>query len=282
MITSIPFKPRAAMYSVPFAYDPPLERVMVVRASINGSAFLPFMLDTGCQDSLLLKESVARELGLIPEWLNPFRSHLGILTYRMNELNVKLYGLDVHGGPSMVAELPFALDANCNLLKTDRYAGIIGARMLDGMAVGFDFKHNMLTVCRGSDVQFLHSGWRSLPLLKHRSRALIDVAINEGEPYNAIIDTGSTITTAPESNLPLRSQHQSAKIVTLTSAFETDWVQLSEAKVGPFTCRDIRMFREMPGTRNVVGIDVLSRLRFGINFHQKLIYIPDAETESPA
>ncbi len=148
------------MVEVAFNFD---ERVPIFRATLNGTPFERFMLDTGAPGSFVR----ARHL---PE--------LELTAGEGNEVQVESFRVgDLELGPTalrILAERPGTLD------------GLIGVRELRSLCVTFDLERRVCRFARTS----VSEGVDTSPLELFRGRPLVPVRVG-AETLRCVLDTGS-------------------------------------------------------------------------------------------
>jgi len=162
---------------------------VVVRASINGSRPLPFIVDTGGHN--ILSSTVAASLGLTLEGRESTGGAGGarIESSRSMVGSVDIGGAKLVNQPFLVLPLPYpAIERG----KDDPIAGILGLQLFERAAVTIDYAQRRLVIAPPASTSGSASG--RLPIEFIDDTPLVNAAL-DGRPGLFFIDTGNASTT---------------------------------------------------------------------------------------
>lgn len=241
--------------------------IVLVKASINGTVPLPFILDTGATECLLTPQA-ANRAGLGPA------SGTG-------EKMARSVAVGEHTVPAMSFIIHDPLQAiSLRLDKGINYAGILGYPFLSKFAFSIDYQRKMLDlfggVASGTALKMPQAGIRVPFVLRDQ---LIHVAgmINGRGPVTFIVDTGSAeVLLLPQAAEKLR--------LTALSANRADGIcftTLKRISVGQATVTNIpaiihRLHREGTGALSydgILGYPFLSQFKTTFNYQDKVLIL---------
>jgi Periplasmic protease len=296
-------------YVLPFDFAPPARPLVVVRASLNGSEPLPFIVDTGVNRTLTLARWAASEAGDRSEG-KTFRvreaSEPCVLRL-VTEGSSGADGLRLNIAPAYVAEsaLPFE-DYPTPGRAPGRIAGIIGVTLFGAAAAEFDFDQHTLTLHVGGGPPPPRAAENGDKEPRGVSLALVPVAGTKmpflsavpGEGAAAVpllVDTGSTATVLPAKSLRAARGDRGHVLSSAETGFTTvagsanrrayllDYLPLrgaADTSVDSSTSVRVPLLTVLEGPdeeEGVLGLDVLARFRLWLDLPRgKIILYPRA------
>jgi membrane-associated protease RseP (regulator of RpoE activity) len=286
--------PNHKSMNVPFQFDHLTTPLVVIQVSIDGRPPLPFIFDSGFSYALTIDRQVAQRLGLtvddgpggvlngsIPVQTAPVLA--AVLQGSTPGDNVK-----VSLEQAIVADLSFMQDA----IPERHIAGIIGAGILQNMAVRFDFPTHLLTFYPASAGVSVTPHTVTLPLSENLSEGAFftNLSTDDGKSMRLLVDTGSE-----ETNIPYEMR---ASVRPSATAVSARWM-LGSMALGQFLLLPRLTFNGMsaenltvsviptsdtpgnwsPGT---LGIDLLSQMTVTLDIPRMRLLLGPPSAKIPA
>ena len=241
--------------------------IVLVKASLNGTAPLPFILDTGATECLLTPQA-ANRVGLGPA------SGAG-------EKMARSVAVGEHTVPAMSFIIHDPLQAiSLRLDQGINYAGILGYPFLSKFAFSIDYQRKRLDllggVASGTALKRPQAGIRVPFVLRDR---LIHVTgmINGRGPVTFIVDTGS----AEVLLLPQAAEKLRLPALSANRADGIRFTTLERISVGQATVTNVpaiihRLHREGAGALSydgILGYPFLSQFKTTFNYQDKVLIL---------
>jgi len=251
-----------------FDYDPLSLPAIVVRVRINDHQSLPFLLDTGLNNPMLIANWAARRMNLAPSGhtitVSPgnFKMTRAAVDATIPGTSGSMIALDSH--TAYVGALP-------NLEVGDDapvLAGIIGAPMLEGSTWTFDFSTKTLTRYHGSHTPAPGDQFTTLPMREEYHNYLVHARLPEGVDADLLIDTGSTsCCIASKTAARMHSLSVIPGILSSAGGLEvTDEMLFPRVGLGDLTEPQVVMYSAPDPDGACIGLDLLSRFRVTLDF----------------
>lgn len=263
--------------SIPFAYDPPAVPLPVVQASVNGSAPLPFLVDTGTNVPLILNPWAAARLGLTTS--AAARTDQGTVSGTAPIHSVALQGEGHKNDVTVALSQAFVSDVSplTGLIIGPRVAGIIGLGLLTPVTSRFDFTAKTLTVFVKPHPPLRFPGAATLPLTPTPDgKIAVAASLAPSQSVGLLVDTGSTGTQVPLSALAwadsrLRMTVSGAR--QLSAFYIVPTLSLPHVALGDLQAADVVVGAMPSSAIGSLGLNVLARFRLTLDLpnHQAFL-----------
>jgi hypothetical protein len=270
------FRTHETAYIIPFNYTPISAPYIVVLARINGNLPLSFVVDTGVNVPLILDKSSTEGLKLTR---NKEILQLDTGDRRLEGVDIATFELCGETEDSgITVGLKSAYSGDLNKVRRSipgtQIAGIIGAPLLAKTSVQFDFDARVLRI---KPIPAIVDGpaLETIPLTLKEGGLSLKVKVEGGVDHQVLLDTGSPVTNWLPSWIPPHSVLSSKRSIyeTLSAAILTDKMLVTNLCIGKIKFPRTKVMCEANQAEAGLGLDVLSRCRFTIDFHNRYLLI---------
>src|SRR5262249_27272072 len=182
--------------SFPFQYDPPTFPYIIASVSINNGAPLPFVVDSGCNPPILIRNTVADKIGLPKSGRK-----IELRQPEMPLLEVPLGPVYAKGLKGERIRLIFKEGYVGNIPLFDNLgpdiAGCLGMPMLASFPVRIDFGARKVTFYPGNTTPVPAGGAHRVKIENRNGIPFLKASIGKGLPIALMVDSGSPGTTLP-------------------------------------------------------------------------------------
>ena len=283
--------------TIPFT-SYPFSRSMIVQAQVNGSQPLPFVLDTGFSEPLVIEARTAKALGITPtkKTITVFPGGHTFFWAADSDLRVrgdKQRNLDFSGVPPLIGDL------GLYDLGPSHPVGFIGVPIVSSLALQIDFAAHTVTLFAHAPPAPGRDSLR-LPIIQPdkssaRYYVLCPIAVpgpdairtNRPVPvYRLLLDTGSSgsmLLAAPR--LRPTAAFSGAATTLAGTSLKTSFL-LPQITLGAYPLKNVVLATGLPLSRKItqkdnvqglLGMDILSRFRVTLDFPNKQLVLEPRE-----
>ncbi len=266
--------------TIPFEYDPITCPYIRIQVRINGGKPLPFLVDTGMDESILIDTAVAQQLRLRPVKASNKRGtdNLAIHKVRVSGITFVVKSAREHFNLRIAS----AFAADLGIIRKLGYAGIVGAPLFAGTPVQIDFKAKTIALFLKPLSPLLLREAARLPVREEEGKYFVTVFAAGGQAASLLVDTGSRQTYIPLSIAAYMQPLARTTTVhdTVNALHTTDKWLLPSLNFGPLVVPNVAVC--LAGTPKV-GLNVLSRFRVILDFPNSCLYLQrPGEQDQPA